>query len=304
MRPTRGDTDTVPIDQPTVLRLLARAHGERWGVSAETFADALERSAAHGLADKVATERDRARYLDSLNLEDLALACGCATGDERAWDHFVREHRPTLYRAAEAIDHSGGARELADSLYGDLFGLPGRSAERRSLFRYFHGRSSLATWLRAVLAQRHCDRLRTGRRLDPLPDDESPAAIPSPARSEDPRRGRFVDAIRQSLGVAIAALASRDRLRLGCYYAENLTLAEIGRLLGEHEATASRHLARTRRDVRAAIEAELRQTHGFGDEEIVQCFESVMSDSGSLDLTEMLGAAAGRKIDVPDRSEG
>ena len=29
--------------------------------------------------------------------------------------------------------------------------------ERRSLFRYFQGRSSLATWLRAVLAQRYVD---------------------------------------------------------------------------------------------------------------------------------------------------
>ena len=111
----------------------------------ERFAEALERSA------------ERGANLDKLHLEDLALACGCAVGDEGAWEHFIREQRPTLYRAADALDPGGGARELADSIYGELF--------ERSLFRYFHGRSSLATWLRAVLAQRHVDRLRAGRRL-------------------------------------------------------------------------------------------------------------------------------------------
>ena len=33
------------------------------------------------------------------------------------------EYRPILYRAADALDPSGGARDLADSLYADLYGL-------------------------------------------------------------------------------------------------------------------------------------------------------------------------------------
>ncbi len=108
---------------------------------------------------------------------DLELARQCAAGDERAWERFVREYRPVLYRAADALDPSGGARDLADSLYADLYGIrtaevSESGSERRSLFRYFQGRSSLATWLRAILAQRYVDRLRAGRRLQPLPDDE------------------------------------------------------------------------------------------------------------------------------------
>ncbi len=58
-------------------------------------------------------------------------------------------------------------------LYADLFGLRDRDRERQSLFRYYHGRSSLTTWLRAVLAQRHVDRLRASRRTEPLPDEDS-----------------------------------------------------------------------------------------------------------------------------------
>ena len=91
---------------------------------------------------------------------DLELARQCAAGDEQAWERFILEYRPVLYRAADAIDPSGGARELADSLYADLYGLRTNDSERKSLFLYFQGRSSLATWLRAVLTQRFVDRIR------------------------------------------------------------------------------------------------------------------------------------------------
>ena len=91
---------------------------------------------------------------------DVELARRCAAGDETAWERFVLEYRPILYRAADALEPGGGARELADSLYGELYGLRERAGERQSLFRYFEGRSSLGTWLRAVLAQRYVDRVR------------------------------------------------------------------------------------------------------------------------------------------------
>ena len=51
-----------------------------------------------------------------------------------------------------------------------------------------------------------------------------------------------------------AGLPPRERLRLGCYYAEGLTLAQTGRLLGEHESSVSRQLARTRKTIRREIE--------------------------------------------------
>src|SRR3989442_1130391 len=137
-------------------------------------------------------------------------------------------------------------------MYGDLYGVADREGERRSLFRYFQGRSSLATWLRAVLAQRYVDRLRAARRLAPLPDeDQGPSSemlksAPATVESLDPDRPRLVALVQQALGRALANLSDRDRLRLGCYYVQELTLAETGRALNEHEATASRHLARTR----------------------------------------------------------
>jgi RNA polymerase sigma factor (sigma-70 family) len=226
---------------------------------------------------------------------DLELAGLCAAGDAQAWERFMLEYRPVLYRAADALDPSGGAREIADSLYAELYGVRDGGGERRSLFHYFQGRSSLATWLRAVLSQRYVDRIRVQRRLEPLPDDES-AQAPSAAgprradRAEppDPERGRYLSLLRHALGCAIASLTDRDRLRLGCYYVQGLTLAETGRLLKESEATASRQLARTRRVIRDAVERRLRDEAGLTGDQIDACFASVADDPGPLDLKKVI----------------
>jgi hypothetical protein len=109
--------------------------------------------------------------------------------------------------------------------------------------------------------------------------------------------------MQQALGCTFARLSSRDRLRLGCYFVQQLTLAETGRVLKEHEATASRQLARTKRAIREDVERQLREEAGLNDAQMAQCFESAAEDPGPLDLQRMLdGAAAGRKESAPDRS--
>jgi RNA polymerase sigma factor (sigma-70 family) len=216
---------------------------------------------------------------------DVELARLCATGDEQAWERFVREYRPLLYRAADALDRTGGAREIADSLYADLYGVTDNARERQSLFQYFHGRSSLATWLRAVLAQRYVDRLRVQRKLEPLTDEEVASRESAPP---DPDRSRYVALVRHALGCAIGRLVGRDRLRLACYYVQELTLAETGRVMKEHEATVSRQLARTRRAIRGDLERQLREEAGLGDDQIAACFASVAEDPGPLDLKQVI----------------
>jgi hypothetical protein len=89
----------------------------------------------------------------------------------------------------------------------------------------------------------------------------------------------------------VAHLASRDRLRLACYYAQELTLAQTGLVLGEHEATTSRQLARTRAAIRAAVERQLEVDSGLTRAEIAECFACVTEDAGPLDLRDVLGVA-------------
>jgi hypothetical protein len=152
------------MDADRAGRLYQKADAGRWKVPKEVLSNALERSAEKAFAGRAPSEHDLDRYFDSLHLTDLALACACAMGREDAWDHFVREFRPAMYRAADAIDASGTAREAAQALYAELFGLKERDGIRQSLFRYFHGRSSLLTWLRSLIAQRYVERHRTTTR--------------------------------------------------------------------------------------------------------------------------------------------
>ena len=280
------------MDHRRVARLYQQAGAGRWDLPLDAFAEALDASAAHAFKTRERTHDAVDRYLGSLHLADLALACACTRGHEEAWEAFVRDYRPVLYRAADALDPGGSAREVADALYADLY-------ERR-LLTYFHARSSLATWLRAVLAQRYVDRVRAARRLEPLGDDataEFPASA-SVAAVADPDRARLFPLLVQALRAALGNLAARDRLRLQCYYSQELTLAETGRLFGEHEATVSRQLARARRAVRNGVEQYLRAEARLSDAEIAACFETALADPGSLDVEHLLG----RKNSPADRS--
>jgi RNA polymerase sigma-70 factor, ECF subfamily len=285
-----------------------------WNLTREQFQAALERGAAKRFPDNARDTKKIEAHLDALHATDLALACACSLGSPAAWDFFVAQFRPELYRAARAIAGFGAgqdanARELADSLYADLYGLRESEGRRKSLFDYFHGRSKLGTWLRAVLAQRYVDEIRRARRTEPLENEAGEenihiAAARAPSSEHDPENDAPLDPERaNNLAILQAALAAalggidpRDRLRLAYYYADDRTLAEIGLLLGEHEATVSRKLERTRREVRARVEASLRERNKMSEAQVRACLECA-SGEWPFDLTVHLQSKeAARKI--------
>ena len=271
--------------QTLLERLYRQAKADRWRLPQTAFLYALETSCRKAFAGREPGSRELSRYLFSLHLEDLSLACACAEGHAAAWDHFVLQMRPVLYHAADALDPSGGARELADSLYADLYGVNDQGEPRQSLLRYFHGRSSLGTWLRAVLAQRHVDRLRVHRRMEPLSDEVHEGIAPGVVADPDCRH--LIGVLRPSFERALRALEPRERLRLACYYAQELTLAETGRVLHEHEATVSRQLARTRARLRESITTDL-QALGLIDAQIARCFECATEQETGINLDRIL----------------
>src|SRR6267154_722051 len=173
----------LEIGQLLLNQLFAEARAESWGIDRDAFAATLQLSAKKHFVEDIPAVAKLEEYFFSLHLQDLALACGCAQGNSAAWDYFVSTYRGYLRSAAGIILHcppdSPAAQELADSLFAELYGIS-EGANRRSLFRYFHGRSSLKTWLRAVLAQRHVDTIRASRRftqLDGADGDIVPAAL-------------------------------------------------------------------------------------------------------------------------------
>jgi RNA polymerase sigma-70 factor len=277
-----GLTELIGTHPALVERAYERSGASRWSLPREAFAEAL-------CAAVNSTGGEPAATIDSLRLSDLALAAACRAGIEAAWQHFVSEYRPVLYAAARAVARDDMlARELADSLYADLYGMEVREGRRRSLLDYFHGRSSIATWLRAVIAQRHIDYLREARRTRPIDERGDP---PDPAPEQpDPDRERYMCAVAAAVEKSLGALGGRDKMRLGLYYRDGLKLKAIGRIMGESESGVSRHLDRTRRALRSEIERILREDHRLSREQILLCYVYA-AEALPLDLARLLPEA-------------
>ncbi len=264
-----------------------------YGVGREAMAAALYRGACSlSEADSTAVER----YLASVRAEDLALVCALMAGEAAAWDTFIARYRPILYVSSRAIARDETrARELADSLWAELYGIRGGAGgARRPILAYFHGRSSLATWLHAVLARRHIDALRGERRDYPI-EKVDPRVLAVEADPPNPDQPRHLALISGALSEALDALKPRDRLRLAYHYADGLTLKEIGALMDEREWTVSRRLKRTRESIRKRVERALRAS-GLGPEQIRECYDYAM-EGWSFEL-KPAGAAAATSLGV------
>lgn len=257
----------------------------RWQVSLEDFARAAWQgvSAAHEPAAIPP-------LLGALRAPDLGLALGCVAGSEAAWDTFCAEYRPVLYAAARVfIPDETSARELADSLLAELYGLDASHPGRNSRLARFQGRSSLKTWLRAVLYQRFVDEYRRQKRLEPLPEEASqPTAAPASLSAEDDRH--YAECLSEALEAALSELPARDKLLLSHYYVQSLTLKQIGRLSGEHEATVSRRLQSLRRLLGKRIEGHLRRVGKLSALEIDRCLDFA-SRGVTVKLEEVLKPA-------------
>jgi RNA polymerase sigma factor (sigma-70 family) len=286
-KPSTGPASLLAAGEPLVASLYAQSGAARWGLSKSQFISGLERSVCKRFQEGPPSPDRLEGYLLTLHAEDLALTTACIEGSEAAWEYFVQEYRGYLRAAAGAITkasrYGANPQELADSLFSDLFGLMDGKRGERSLFRYFHGRSSLKTWLRTVLAQRQVDVIRSRRRLESLDaeDGEKPVLPPNRLQTQalpDPHRAHYLSCFTATLQHCLKLLSPADRERLELYYARQMKLAEIGRQLGEHESSASRNLERIRQELRAMAEQHLRDAFSLSDAEIQQCFEYAAED--------------------------
>src|SRR5450432_752401 len=281
---------------PLIQQWCNQAGIQRWEISSQRFTQELARCAVARFREKAPSSAELQAYLSHLHLEDLALACACAEGTEIAWDYFVHSYRGYLRACAAVVLRRGTAspeaRELADSLFAELYGLS--EGQRASLFRYFHGRSSLKNWLRAVMAQRHVNLIRAGRKFEELGGEDGDGGIKvslaaSTSQAADPHRQKYLQLFSAALQTSLNNLEPLDAHRLKMYYAEGKKLAEIGRVLGEHESSVSRHSENVRTDLHYAVEEILRagggpvdgeaRAAGFSDAEIALCFEYASEDA-------------------------
>ena len=225
------------------------------GLTRERFVAILNQIAAKYLP-AAASPQETAEFYATLRVEDLALARACATGQERAWEIFMARYREKLYDIAAYIaKESSAARELADSLYADLYGTTTRDGQRVSKLASYTGRGSLEGWLRTVMAQEFVNRYRRQRRLVSL-EEESEDGKEFAAKETEPPAG-LDPRVQTATDEALAALQPEERFILASYYLDERTLAEIARTLAVHESTISRKLDKVVKSLRKQVVAKL-----------------------------------------------
>jgi RNA polymerase sigma-70 factor (ECF subfamily) len=255
---------TKPISaevQSAVAELLGELHAaggcEKVGLTRENWRAILCEVAMKYLPGGAGQHEARA-FLWTLRVEELALARACAAGENAAWEIFLTRYREKLYQSALRIAREdSAARDLADSLYAELYGTNTREGERVCKLASFTGRGSLEGWLRTVLAQEFVNRYRRTKRLVSLDEEsEEGAQFAAPQAEAIPSADSRLESATDE---ALASLASEDRMVLAAYYLDGRTLAEIARMLGVHESTISRKVDKLAKLLRKKILAGMIQ---------------------------------------------
>jgi RNA polymerase sigma-70 factor (ECF subfamily) len=235
-------------------RLFERSQGAKFGLRCEEFQAILVDIAGQYAPGVEGPEL--IKFLETLKVEELALARGCASGNEKAWETFLTRYRSSLYGAAYSVaKEESVAKELADSLYAELYGLPKESGRRVSKLEYYKGRGSLEGWLRTVVAQEYVNRYRRTKHEVSL-EEKVEAGVQFPA-AQGSSKSQSGSVIEQATARALGGLEAEDRLLLAAYFLDGRTLAEIGRMMRVHESTISRKLERVTAALRKSIRKEL-----------------------------------------------
>ena len=250
-----GSQSRFTLDSRLVQELYRASSAQQYGLTENDFASVLEQVARKHFGEG-GSPSEVSSFLRELRLEELALARACAAGHQRAWDFFLSRYREGLYAAAYSIARNeSAARELADSIYADLYGTRVKDGERLSKLASYTGRGSLAGWLRTVLAQQHVDQYRKTRRMVSL-EEENERGVQFAAQVEDAGSNSHsgeAGRLEQSTDEVLSQLSSEERFLLASYFLDGRTLAEIARSMRVHESTISRKLDKLTTSVRKRV---------------------------------------------------
>lgn len=304
-------------------RLIARARAAR-ALDTEALAPrvraALDKYLFAGGAGEEPTVKAINDFIDGLHADDLCLVVACERGDEEAWNELVEKYGTTVRSAARsASSNEEMAEDLAQSIWAELYGLRvrdgggGGGGRPAGKIAYYSGRGSLGGWLRAVVGQLAVDQHRKTSRLVQTEEDADFDRLTQEAHRHaaegsemtvaalDPEqalaRGRAARDVEEALARAVRELEPEDRLLVKLYYFDGLRLREAGAVLGVHEATASRRLARVHTEIRQRVEAILTGEHGWTRDETARSLAEAASHLDA-DLQLMLTTEKSERHDT------
>jgi RNA polymerase sigma factor (sigma-70 family) len=168
--------------------------------------------------------------------DESTLLAAVRDGDPTVFRALYRRETPGMYRLALQI--VGGAGEDAEDVVQEAWhravrGLPG-----------FEGRSSLRTWLKAIVARCALEAVRLRRRDGASPVGADDCAPTTAGRSSDPPSERM------DLERAFERLAPGFRAVLVLHDVEGYRHQDIAKLLGITAGTSKSQLSRARARLR------------------------------------------------------
>jgi RNA polymerase sigma-70 factor (ECF subfamily) len=240
---------------------------------------------ADALVDRVVTLAGLAQdQIDRLVLDDLYLATACAAGDENAWREVEQKHFAFMRDFAARFLPRTAAEDLAADVVADLW-------QRRKIGQ-FEGRSSLRTWLGAVVTRASLNAMASAQPAlqRELPETEAlrhSVVADHDSAAEGRRLARFVR-------TAIDRLDSESKLLLLFHYEQGLSLDQMEPIFAASKATLSRRLKRVREELRAAVE-RLAAEQG-GPAAAAALGRGIGRAHTEFDLAALLGETSGVKV--------
>jgi RNA polymerase sigma-70 factor (ECF subfamily) len=222
---------------------------------------------------KLPSEVEFDSFIGALALPDLYLAFACASGHPAAIGTFERS-------LLHAVDRLLGRKRVGDAEREELeqsvrhhllIGESGRNA-RISLYS---GQAPLGAWL-AVVTTRLFQQWKRSQKnegdVDEL-DVASPTMDPELRLIKTEHKRQFEAVFAEVL----AALGAEERTLLRLYFADGLTIYEIGELLAVHPSTVSRRLAAFRERILVDTCARLRTELNVSETELGQILATAKS---------------------------
>jgi RNA polymerase sigma-70 factor (ECF subfamily) len=293
----------------TVAPTVAKSYGVTQREFAERLATIALRAGNHSdVSNQEADSGGAGDLLSNIKTNEICLAIACERGDENAWRQFETEYRHSMQAAARALTKDEAeADDLIQFVFGELYGVRMDGEKRLSKLAHYSGRGSLGGWLRAVVYQCFIDRKRQTSRFEQVEEVEEFDRLANAASShtngsisapmvqpDEIEDARLRQATEEAMTQAIAEIDPRERLLLNYYYFDDLTLREIGLLMGVHEATVSRWLARAQRDVKRKTEDILQRSYGLRRAEVAECLQ--IAARTELDVRKLLSDVKGPTV--------
>jgi RNA polymerase sigma-70 factor (ECF subfamily) len=223
-------------------------------------------------------------------IEDLYLACSCATGVDGAASYFERRFGKVIRNAVARVLATSADRDEAVQLTRGLL-LVGSGAGPPKIASY-SGQGPLENWVSVTAIRAAISFGRSGGTARQLRD----RTVGEIAGAADPEHLFMKAEVRKQVEAAfeqaLQGLEDRERLLFRLYLVSGMSMEDIGKTFGVAHQTVSRWLVKARKRVLKSVRSELTQRVPASKGDLRSLVRFVASDL-NLSISRLLGPTKG-----------